>query len=142
MADTPLTASDYPIAETQPDEVIGNRGKALSSLTMEAVLSGDISMEDLRITPRALEQQAQISESVGRSTLARNFERAAEMAQIPQDEVMAIYELLRPGRAASKDSLLDMAQKLRDELNAPLLADFIAEASRFYEMRGLFQKRY
>ena len=58
MADTPLTASDYPIAETRPDEVTGNRGKALSSLTMEAVLSGDISMEDLRITPRALEQQA------------------------------------------------------------------------------------
>jgi propanediol dehydratase small subunit len=142
MADTPLTARDYPIAETRPDDVTGNRGKALSSLTMEAVLSGDISMEDLRISPRALEQQAEISKSVGRSTLAKNFERAAEMAQIPQDEVMAIYELLRPGRAASKDSLLDVAQKLRDELNAPLLADFIEEASRFYEMRGLFQKRY
>ena len=82
MADTPLTARDYPIAETSPDDVTGNRGKALSSLTMEAVLSGDISMEDLRITPRALEQQAEISKSVGRSTLARNFERAAEMAQI------------------------------------------------------------
>lgn len=142
MADKPLTARDYPIAETQPDEVTGNRGKPLSSLTMEAVLNGDVTMADLRITPRALEQQAQISKSVGRCTLARNFERAAEMAQIPQDEVMAIYELLRPGRAASKDSLLDVAQKLRDELNAPLLADFIAEASRFYEMRGLFQKRY
>ena len=142
MADTPLTASDYPIAETQPDEVIGNRGKALSSLTMEAVLSGDISMEDLRITPRALEQQAQISESVGRSTLARNFERAAEMTRLSQEEIMAIYELLRPGRAASKDSLLDVAQRLRDEQDAPLLADFIEEAARFYEKRGLFRKRY
>ena len=58
MADKSLTASDYPIAETQPDEVIGNRGKPLSSLTMEAVLNGDVTMEDLRITPRALEQQA------------------------------------------------------------------------------------
>ena len=142
MADKSLTASDYPIAETQPDEVIGNRGKPLSSLTMDAVLNGDVSMEDLRITPRALEQQAQISKSVGRSTLAGNFERAAEMAQLPQDEVMAVYELLRPGRAASKDSLLDVAQRLRDELDAPLLADFVEEAARFYEKRGLFRKRY
>jgi propanediol dehydratase small subunit len=142
MADKSFTASDYPIAETQPDEVIGNRGKPLSSLTMDAVLNGDVTMEDLRITPRALEQQAQISKSVGRSTLAGNFERAAEMAQLPQDEVMAVYELLRPGRAASKDNLLDVAQRLRDEQDAPLLADFVEEAARFYEKRGLFRKRY
>ena len=137
-----LTAKDYPIAENRPEEVTGSRGKPLASLTMEAVLSGEVSMEDLRITPRALEQQAQISKSVGRSTLAGNFERAAEMTRLSQEEVMAIYELLRPGRAASKDSLLDVAQRLRDEQDAPLLADFIEEAARFYEKRGLFRKRY
>jgi propanediol dehydratase small subunit len=137
-----LTAKDYPIAENRPEEVTGSRGKPLASLTMEAVLSGEVSMEDLRITPRALEQQAQISKSVGRSTLAGNFERAAEMTRLSQEEIMAIYELLRPGRAASKDSLLDVAQRLRDEQDAPLLADFIEEAARFYEKRGLFRKRY
>ena len=137
-----LTAKDYPIAENRPEEVTGSRGKPLASLTMEAVLSGEVSMEDLRITPRALEQQAQISKSVGRSTLAGNFERAAEMTRLSQEEIMAIYELLRPGRAASKDSLLDLAQRLRDEQDAPLLADFVEEAARFYEKRGLFRKRY
>jgi propanediol dehydratase small subunit len=137
-----LTAKDYPIAENRPEEVTGSRGKPLASLTMEAVLSGEVSMEDLRITPRALEQQAQISKSVGRSTLAGNFERAAEMTRLSQEEIMAIYELLRPGRAASTDSLLDVAQRLRDEQDAPLLADFIEEAARFYEKRGLFRKRY
>jgi propanediol dehydratase small subunit len=137
-----LTAKDYPIAENRPEEVTGSRGKPLASLTMEAVLSGEVSMEDLRITPRALEQQAQISKSVGRSTLAGNFERAAEMTRLSQEEIMAIYELLRPGRAASKDSRLDVAQRLRDEQDAPLLADFIEEAARFYEKRGLFRKRY
>jgi propanediol dehydratase small subunit len=142
MADKSLTASDYPIAENRPDAVIGHRGKPLSSLTMEAVLNGDVTMEDLRITPQALEQQAQISKSAGRSTLAGNFERAAEMTRLSQEEVMAIYELLRPGRAASKDSLLDVAQRLRDEQDAPLLADFVEEAARFYEKRGLFRKRY
>ena len=137
-----LTAKDYPIAENRPEEVTGSRGKPLASLTMEAVLSGEVSMEDLRITPRALEQQAQISKSVGRSTLAGNFERAAEMTRLSQEEIMAIYELLRPGRAASKDSLLDVAQRLRNEEDAPLLADFVEEAARFYEKRRLFRKRY
>ena len=54
MVKTSLTAKDYPIAETQPDEAIGNRGKPLSSLTMGAVLNGDVSMEDLRITSISL----------------------------------------------------------------------------------------
>ena len=142
MAKTPLTANDYPIAETQPEEVIGNRGKPLSSLTIESVINGDVSMEDLRITPKALEQQADIATSVGRSALAGNLKRAAEMTRLPQSEVMAIYELLRPGRAVSKDSLLDEAQRLRNEQDAPLLADFIEEAASFYEKRGLFRKRY
>lgn len=142
MADTPLTASDYPIAETQPDEVTGNRGKPLSSLTMEAVLSGDVTMEDLRITPRALDQQAEIAKSVGRSALASNLKRAAEMTRLPQEEVMEIYELLRPGRAPTAESLLEAARRVRADHGAQLLGDFLDEAARYYEQRGLFQRRY
>ncbi len=130
MADKPLTARDYPIAETRPDEVTGNQGKPLSSLTLEAVVRGDVEMEDLRITPQALLQQAQIARSVGRSALAGNLERAAEMTRLPQDEVMAIYELLRPGRAASKDSLIDAANRIRNDYDARQLADFLEEAAR------------
>lgn len=142
MADKPLTASDYPIAETQPDEMTGNRGKPLSALTMDAVLSGDVSMEDLRITSQALEQQAEIASSVGRSALAGNLQRAAEMTRLPQSEVMAIYELLRPGRAASSESLLVAAKRVRSDYDAQLLGDFLDEAAGFYEQRGLFRRRY
>ena len=142
MPDTPLTAKDYPTAETRPENVIGSRGKPLSALTLEAVVNGDVEMEDLRITPRALLQQAQISRSVGRAALAGNLERAAEMTRLPQDEVMSIYELLRPGRAPSKDALLDAANRVRKDYGAQQLADFIEEAARFYELRGLFRKRY
>lgn len=142
MADKPLTASDYPIAETQPDKVTGNRGIPLSSLTMDAVLNGDVSMEDLRITSHALERQAEIASSVGRSALASNLKRAAEMTRLPQNEVMAIYELLRPGRAASAESLLDAAKRVRIDYDAQLLGDFLAEAASLYEKRGLFRRRY
>ena len=142
MVKTSLTANDYPIAETQPDEVIGNRGKPLSSLTMGAVLNGEVSMEDLRITSQALEQQAEIATSVGRSALASNLKRAAEMTRLPQSEVMAIYELLRPGRSASAESLLDAANRVRNDYDAQLLGDFLDEASSFYEQRDLFRRRY
>ena len=142
MSDKPLTARDYPVAETRPEQVVGSRGKPLSSLTLDAVIGGDVDIEDLRITPQALLQQAQISRSVGRAALAENFERAAEMTRLPQDEVMTIYELLRPGRAESKDSLLDAASRIRRDHDAQQLADFLEEAARFYELRGLFRKRY
>ena len=87
---------DYPLAETRPGSVTGKRGKALSGITLDAVLAGEVTMEDLRITPRALQAQAEIAEDVGRRTLAANFRRAAELVDVPQDFIMEVYELLRP----------------------------------------------
>ena len=137
-----LSAKDYPIAETRPDRVLGSRGKPLDSLTLDAVMEGDVSMEDLCITPQALLQQAQIAKSVGRTALAGNLERAAEMSGIPQAEIMDIYEMLRPGRAGSRQELLDAARRIRSQYTADLLASFIEEAADFYDKRGLFRKRY
>ena len=137
-----LTQKDYPIAETQPSKVKGKRGIALSELTMDAVLEGRVVLEDLQITPEALLKQAEIAKSVGRATLSGNFERAAEMNQLPNSEVMEIYELLRPGRAGSKSTLLEAAEKIRSRYSAEGLAEFIEEAAEFYDKRGLFKKRY
>ena len=137
-----LTQKDYPIAETQPSKVKGKRGIALSELTMDAVLEGRVALEDLQITPEALLRQAEIAKSVGRATLSGNFERAAEMNKLPNSEVMEIYELLRPGRAGSKSTLLEAAQKIRSRYSAEGLAEFIEEAAEFYDKRGLFKKRY
>lgn len=137
-----LTQKDYPIAETQPSKVKGKRGIALSELTMDAVLEGRVALEDLQITPEALLKQAEIAKSVGRTTLSDNFERAAEMNKLPNSEVMEIYELLRPGRAGSKSTLLEAAQKIRSRYSAEGLAEFIEEAAEFYDKRGLFKKRY
>lgn len=142
MPEQPLDISHYPLAENMPERVTGQRGKPLEDLTIEAVIGGDIEMEDLRITPHALLQQAQIARAAGRAALARNFERAAEMTRIPQDTIMEIYELLRPGRARSISSLHDAAQRLRSEFDAPLLARLIEQAASTYEARGVFRTRY
>jgi len=134
--------ADYPLAETQPDAVTGQRGKRLSDVTLDAVLAGDVTMEDLRITPEALRAQAEISRDAGRPTLALNFERAAELVGVPQDFIMEVYELLRPGRARSKQQLRDAAAVMRDTYGADRIACFIEEAAATYEERGLFTYRF
>lgn len=136
------TRADYPLAETQPKAVKGQRGKALPEITLEAVLSGTVTMEDLRITPEALHAQAEISRAVGRPTLGMNFERAADLVEVPQDVVMHTYELLRPGRARSKVQLLAAAKMMRETYKAERIASYIEEAADTYEQRGLFTYRF
>lgn len=134
--------ADYPLSEHHAAEIKGKRGKSLSALTLEAVMSGDVTIEDLRITPKALNDQADVARSAGRPRLAENFERAAELVEVPQDVVMKVYELLRPGRAKSKIELMKAAMMMRVTHKAEQIATFIEEAAEVYEARGLFAKRY
>lgn len=136
------TRADYPLAETQPGAVTGKHGKALPEITLDAVLAGEVTMEDLRITPQALQAQADVARDVGRPTLALNFERAAELVEVPQDFIMQVYELLRPGRAKSKEELLEAAATMRDTYQAERIARFIEEAAETYAARGLFTFRF
>ena len=134
--------ADYPLAETRGDSIRGKRGMALSDITLDAVRTGRVTMEDLQITPQALRDQASIALDAGRPTLGLNFDRAAELVAVPQDVIMSTYELLRPGRAKAKQELLDRATLLRDSYNAPGIADFLLEAAEIYEKRGVFTYRF
>ena len=127
-----LTVADYPLAETRSDRIKGKRGKSLDDITLDSVVAGRVTMEDLRITPQA----------AGRPTLALNFERAAELVGVPQDFIMSSYEMLRPGRAKSRDQLLEVANTFRQVYKAERMAKFIEEAADTYERRGLFTYRF
>jgi propanediol dehydratase small subunit len=133
---------DYPLAEMHPDQIRGSRGKKLGDITLDALLAGDVTIEDLRITPSALESQASVARSARRPRLADNFERAAELVNVPQDVVMRSYEMLRPGRAKSREELLALAADFRNTHKAERIARFMEEAADVYEKRGLFSKRY
>ena len=137
-----LGVADYPLAETRADQIRGKRGLALDDITLEAVMAGSVTMEDLQITPGALLDQAEIAVDAGRPTLGLNFGRAAELVAVPQDVIMSTYELLRPGRAKKKQELLDRAAVFRDQYHAPAIADFILEAAQVYEKRGVFTYRF
>jgi propanediol dehydratase small subunit len=122
--------------------VRGKRGKGLDEITLDALLQDRLTIEDLRITDAALRQQAEIARAAGRGTLAANFERGAELVEVPQDTIMRIYELLRPGRVQSQQELLAAARELRDQYGAKGMAAFVEEAAAVYERRGLFKKRF
>ena len=137
-----LTVADYPLAETRSDKIRGQRGKSLDDITLDAVMAGKVTMADLRITPQALADQAEISRAAKRPTLALNFERAAELVGVPQDFIMSSYEMLRPGRAKSRAELLEVANTFRQTYKAERMAKFIEEAADIYERRGLFTYRF
>lgn len=142
MIGKPLTVADYPLAENRPDVVETKAGKTLDDITLDGVLSDRVKLEDLRITNRALRQQAEIATAAGRPTLAANFERGAELVDVPQDVIMRVYELLRPGRAGSKQELIAVAGELRETYGAEGVAAFIEEAADIYERRSLYKKRF
>lgn len=132
--------ADYPLAEKHPQAIRTANGKTLDDLTLAAVVAGEVTLADLKITSRALLSQAAISRSANRPTLAQNFERAAELVEVPQDILLEVYELLRPGRASDKASLEAAAERLRSTYKAEKMAAFVEEAAQVYEERGLFPK--
>ncbi len=141
MSDEP-TLADYPLAETRPERVRALSGKPMAAITLDAVLAGEVGMDDLRIDADALRQQAAIARAAGRPTLARNLERGADLVAVPQDVIMRVYDLLRPGRARSKDELYAAARELREDYGAATVAAFVEEAAEVYERRGLFTFRF
>ena len=86
--------------------------------------------------------QAGIARRAGRETLARNFERAAELTDVPTETIMDVYESLRPGRSRSKAELLAKATMMRDRFGATRTAAMIEEAAEIYERRGIFRFRF
>lgn len=142
MSDKKLTTADYPLAEKRPELIRGPRGAPLDAVTLDAVLTGDVTLQDLRITPDALRLQAEVARDANRGTLGANFDRASELVDVPQDVIMQVYELLRPGRSKSKQPLLDAARTLRETYGATRMADFVEEAAHVYERRGLFTHRF
>ena len=119
---------DYPLAEKIPDRLKTPSGLAFRDITLEAVLEGKVGMEDLRVTPEALEMQAQVAEAAGRPQLAENLRRAAELASIPEDRILEIYRALRPGRCDSQ-ALYTMAAGLEQSYGAKRCAALLREAA-------------
>jgi propanediol dehydratase small subunit len=99
-----------------------------ADITLDAVLSGAVAMEDLRVTSEALELQAQVAEAAGRTQLAENLRRAAELVAVPEEKILEIYRALRPGRS-DRQSLNALAEELITRYGAARCAALVREAA-------------
>ncbi|WP_186430576.1 diol dehydratase small subunit [Clostridium sp. BSD9I1] len=130
-----LTQSDYPLGQKRKDLIKTKTGKSLEGITIEEVLNGSVTPEDIKITPEVLLYQAEIAESVGRNQFATNLRRAAELTSVPDARVLEIYNALRPYRS-TKQELLDIVDELENKYNAKMNARLVREAAEIYEKRG------
>jgi len=129
-------SADYPLGRQRPELVSTPAGHSLDEITLSAVREGRIGADDLRATPETLRRQSAVALAAGRSTLADNLARAAELASVPAETIFDVYTALRPHRS-SADELEAWAARLESEWDAPLTAAFVREAKDVYARRGL-----
>jgi propanediol dehydratase small subunit len=112
-------------------------GRDADELTVDRLAREELAADDVRIHPDTLEAQAVVAEQHGNPQLAANFRRAAELALVSEDEVMSLYDALRPHRSTG-DELAALAGRL-DAVPAPLCAALVREAADVYARRGLLK---
>ena len=126
-----------PGARTRPGAAHRARGRPFDEITLEAAVRGELSPADLRVHPDTLRRQAAVAEEHGNPQLGENLRRAAELTALTDDEVLAVYEALRPGRSTLA-GLQALAERL-EAAPAPLCAAFVREAAEVYDRRGLLK---
>jgi len=130
-----VTCAQYPLGEKIPDKLKSASGKALPEFSLDKVISGQLTAEDFRTSPEVLRMQADVADSVGRVGFGKNLRRAAELTAVPDDELLSVYNALRPYRS-TKAELLAIADKLETQYGCTVSAGFIREAAGVYEARG------
>jgi propanediol dehydratase small subunit len=123
---------DYPLGTSRPDLVRTPGGIPLDELELHGE---QVDWAELRATPETLRMQAEIARAAGRTQLADNLLRAAELAALPDETILEIYTALRP-RRSSEAELEAWAERL-EGWSAPRTAQFVREAARVYTERGL-----
>lgn len=126
----------YPLGEHEREKIVSRTGRPLADLTLENIRAGLVKANDFTIHPETLRAQAEIAEEAGFPQLAANLRRAAELALVPNEKVLAAYEALRPQRV-TYEQMLALADELEREYGARENARFIREAAQVYKERGL-----
>ena len=132
-------AFTYPLMESAEDSLTASSGRTLSSITLDAAAAGEIDATDLQVSAATLPAQAELAHQAGYRELAQNLQRAAELTAVPNQELLRMYELMRPGRS-TYSQLTEMADRLENEFSAPITAAFVREAAEVYRSRNLLRR--
>ena len=126
----------YPLGEQEKEQIRSKTGKKLTDITLDEVMKGHISSDDIKISKDMLKAQGQVAKESGNDPMEKNFERAAELVDVPDDVILKMYDKLRPNRS-TKLELVQMAQELIEKYNAKNCARLVMEAAEVYEKRGI-----
>ena len=128
----------FPIGEHHRADVRAKSGRQLDELTLKDVLAGNAAADDLSASAETLMLQAQFAREAGYEEVASNLIRAAEMTRIPNEEILEIYEALRPGRSTYYQ-LLSLCQRISSMYGAEHTGAYIREAAEVYRDTGLLK---
>jgi propanediol dehydratase small subunit len=127
----------YPLLENESESLKATSGRPVAEITLDATAT--LSEDDLRIRAETLRAQARVAREAGYKQLAANLTRAAELTAVPNDELLKMYDFLRPGRA-SYETLIALAERLETLYAAPETGRFIREAAAVYKERNLLRR--
>lgn len=126
----------YPLGEHEREQITSKTGKKLDDITLNEVIQNHISADDIKISKNMLRAQGQVAREAGNDPMEKNFERAAELVDVPDDVILKMYDKLRPNRSTKLELVL-MAQELLEKYNAKNCARLVMEAAEIYEKRGI-----
>ena len=126
----------YPLGEYEKDRITSKTGKRLEDITLDEVLKNHVNADDIKISKEMLRAQGQVAKEAGNDPMEKNFERAAELVDVPDDVILMMYDKLRPNRSTKLELVL-MAKELLETYNAKNCAKLVLEAAEVYEKRGI-----
>ena len=124
----------YPLGEHEKERITSKTGMKLTDITLDEVMKNHISADDIKISREMLKAQGQVAKEAGNDPMEKNFERAAELVDVPDEVILKMYDKLRPNRS-TKLELVMMAQELLEKYNAE--AAFVDEDKNVYLTDGL-----
>lgn len=128
--------SRYPLGQNEADTITSRTGKKLSQITLDEVKRGNVTADDIKISAEMLKRQGQVAKEADNPQMEANFERAAELVNVPDSVILEMYNKLRPNRSTKRELVL-MAQELLEKYQAPHCAKLVLEAAEIYEKRGI-----
>lgn len=126
----------YPLGEHEKDSIQSKTGKKLSEITLDEIKKGNVTADDIKISKEMLYNQGQVAKESDNLGLAKNFERASELVDVPDEVILDMYNKLRPNRS-TKLELVNMAKELLEKYKAVNCAKLVMEAAEIYEKRGI-----
>ena len=126
----------YPLAEHEKEKITSRTGKKFTDITLDEVLKDHVGPDDIKISKEILKAQGQVALEAGNAPMEKNFERAAELVDVPDDVILKMYDKLRPN-SSTKLELVLMAKEILEKYNAKNCARLVMEAAEVYEKRGI-----